>query len=388
MNMMYSVGQKNRSNAGAIARIVIWLAVLCLLGGLFVACLVNQAANGGSGTWTFPAFTLGIFSAYWYDDSAYSVGDFSLTERITSLDIDWVAGDVTIVSGEGDTLTVQEQLPEGDTDASNQLRWRVRNGKLIIKFVGPTKQLRTSEMQKSLVVTVPAGWMQDLNAVNVDTASATVRMQGLEVNRVDVDTASGEVQLMELTARHLNVDTASGGVSLSDLTATDLNVDTASGQVRTVHVTADTADVDTASGSITFEGTVRNLKVDTASGRSQVTLAKGTVAGKVSVSSASGAISLTGAADEVDLDTASGAMVLTLTQAAKEVSVDSVSGGLEVHLPADIAGFTVGMDSVSGGIMVNGFATEGGNRRRVYGDGSMTIDCDTVSGNVVIFNDA
>ena len=359
--------RKKHANAGAAVRIVIWLLVLCLLGGLFAVCLTGYYGGGEKDGWFPQILNLGFANSYWYDDSDYSVGDHAFTERITSLDIDWLAGSVTIVPGEGDTLTIQEQSSKGDTDTRDQLRWRVADGKLTVKFCEPSRLLAFHISEKSLTVTVPAAWLEDMTSVKLDTASASVQVSGLRADRLDVDTASGAVTVTDLTVRELDVDTASG-------------------QVQVVNATADTADMESASGGITFGGKVGKVDVDTASGRVNLTLTE--KAGEVSVSSASGNISITGTADEVDLDTASGTLTLRLTQAARKVSVDSVSGLLEIHLPATAPGFTVNMDSVSGELTVNGFATQGGNRRQVYGDGSMTIDCDTVSGNVTISNDA
>ncbi|MGN1446231.1 MAG: DUF4097 family beta strand repeat-containing protein [Eubacteriales bacterium] len=359
--------RKKHANAGAAVRIVIWLLVLCLLGGLFAVCLMGYYGGGENDGW-FPLIrNLGFANSYWYDDSDYSVGDHAFTERITALDIDWLEGCVTIIPGEGDTLTLQEQSSVGVTDTRDQLRWRVADGKLTVKFCGPSRLLAFDIPAKSLTVTVPAAWLEDMTSVKLDTASASVEINGLGADRLDVDTASGTVTLTDVTVRELDVNTVSG-------------------RIQVTNATADTADMDTTSGNITFSGKANVVDVDTVSGQVNLTLTE--KAGEVSVSSTSGDISVTGAADEVDLDTTSGTMTLTLTQAARKVSADSVSGRLEIHLPATVPGFTVDLDSVSGEITVNGFATEGGNRHRVYGDGSMTIDCDTVSGNVTISNDA
>lgn len=359
--------RKKHANAGAAVRIVIWLVVLCLLGGLFAVCLTGYYGGGEKDGWFPQIRNLGFANSYWYDDSDYSVGDHAFTERITSIDIDWLEGCVTIVPGEGDTLTLQEQSSVGVTDTRDQLRWRVADGKLTVKFCGPSRLLALDIPEKSLTVTVPAAWLEDMTSVKLDTASVSVEINGLGADRLDVDTASGTVTLTDLTVRELDVDTVSG-------------------RIQVTNATADTADMDTTSGNITFSGKGNMVDVDTVSGQVNLTLMG--EAGEVSVSSTSGNISVTGAADEVDLDTTSGTMTLTLTKAARRVSADSVSGRLEIHLPATIPGFTVDLDSVSGEITVNGFATQGGNRHRVYGDGSMTIDCDTVSGNVTISNDA
>ena len=191
--------RKNHSNAGAVVRIVIWLVVLCLLGSLFAVCLMGHFGGGEIDGW-FPQMpNLGFSNSYWYDDSDCSVGDHAFTERITSLDIDWLAGSVTIVPGEGDTLTIQEQSSKGDTDTRDQLRWRVADGKLTVKFCEPSRLLAFHISEKSLTVTVPAAWLEDMTSVKLDTASASVQVSGLRADRLDVDTASGAVTVTDLS---------------------------------------------------------------------------------------------------------------------------------------------------------------------------------------------
>lgn len=397
--------RKKQANAGAAVRIVIWLLVLGLLGGLFAVCLMGYYGGGENDGWFPQILNLGFANSYWYDDSDYSVGDHAFTERITALDIDWLAGSVTIVPGEGDTLTIHEESPKGDIDTSDQLRWCMADGKLTVKFCGPARLLAFHIPEKRLTVTVPAAWLEDMPSVKLDTASASVKVNGLLAERLDVDTASGDITLTDVTVHKLDVNTTSGQVQVTNASADVADVDTTSGGVFLSGYLRE-VDVDTVSGGVelTLFGKAYEISIDTNSGKTtvegyayimnigtvsgQVNLTLTGEAGEVSVSSTSGDISVTGAADEVDLDTTSGTMTLTLTKAARKVSADSVSGRLEIHLPDTVPGFTVNMDSVSGELTVNGFATQGGNRRQVYGDGSMTIDCDTVSGNVTISNDA
>ena len=110
----------------AIVRIVIWSAVIVFL----IAAAVIVMVNGG---WGFSTGA-GIGSVYKYSDSSsYSIGDFSANaDEISSIDIEWISGSVNISEYDGDGITVSE---DGFDDEDTKLRYRIKNGKLSIRFV-------------------------------------------------------------------------------------------------------------------------------------------------------------------------------------------------------------------------------------------------------------
>ncbi len=358
----------NRSSAraGAIVRIVIWVVVLCLLMGVFAFFMLERPWSGG---WNV------FFGSYRYDDTGYSIGSADITDTIRSLDIDWTAGEVEIIAYDGEQLTLRETWSDNrngnDEDDDNLMRWQVKNGKLTVKYCKPYVGL-FHVSAKTLTVQVPAAWLND--EVKIDTASAKVRVEGLaaDMNELDIDTASGQI-------------------TLTDVYAADINVDTASGDVVTKRIRADEADFDSASGSVTVQGTVEELNINTVSGSVTVDVT-GFSSGEsqpadsrtVSVETVSGSITVNGRIQALELSTVSGRMNMTLDTAARTVSLDTVSGDMILRLPDTVSGFTVDIGSVSGDLSVNGFATEGGNRHKTYGDGSMRIDIDSTSGNVTV----
>lgn len=354
--------------AGAVVRIVIWVMVLCLLVGVFTFCFIKKPWN------EWGVFSFSGFGGYHYDDTGYSIGDATITDRVSSLDVDWIAGQVEIVAYDGEQLTLKETVTEShnDDDNDDQLRWQVKNGKLTVKHCKPYVGWNDVPV-KTLTVQVPAAWLTD--EVVIDTASANVKMEGF---------TSG--------MKELDVDTASGRITLTDVYATDMDVDTASGTVETKGIRVNEADFDSASGSVTVQGMVEELEIDTASGKVTVDvtgLSSGesqtaTDAHKVTVDTASGSITFVGRVQELELGTASGRMDITLTAPARTVSLDTASGDVTLRLPDDIPGFTVDIDSASGDLSVNGFATEGGNRHKTYGNGSTKIDVDSASGDIFV----
>ncbi len=97
------------------------------------------------------------------------------------------------------------------------------------------------------------------------------------------------------------------------------------------------------------------------------------------VDTVSGNIIFSGEAEGIDMDTVSGNSEIHV-KTLKKYDIDTVSGKNVLYLPSDIAGFKVSFDSVSGNFE-NRFA-EGSPK--IYGDGSVKIDCDTMSGSLII----
>ena len=86
-----NVERKRPVSASAVVRIVIWSVVFCLLTGLFALAMFREIFGHGG-------ISLG-FGGYYYDDDGFSIGNGTTERTITELNIDWVAGDVTVAGG-------------------------------------------------------------------------------------------------------------------------------------------------------------------------------------------------------------------------------------------------------------------------------------------------
>ena len=172
------------------------------------------------------------------------------------------------------------------------------------------------------------------------------------------------LQLPERLLQSLTVDTVSARVNLEDLAMEDLELDSVSGAVRLRDCqVSDRARVDTTSGSLKAELTaaLREWKADTVSGSVELTVP---------------------AAGDFDVNTTSGSVRLTVEEAPKALDVDTVSGSVTLCLPAD-ADFTLDFDTVSGSFS-SALACKTENSRRIFGNGSGDYSIDTTSGSVRI----
>lgn len=228
--------------ANAIIRIVVF--------SLLIALLVSVLAAGIS----FDLFsfrrTSGSSGPIATDESGTHgvVG----TEGIRQLEIEWVAGTITIQPG----AQTQEIRFWDDYSGDDKylLSYSISDGKLKIQYCqeewedisfgirpgGPPK--------KNLTVAVPESWFCE--NLEIEAASAKLEVHKLNFGNVEIDSASGAIGFENCSVDSLDVDTASGDLIFSGSLGR-LDCDSASATiVMNLSNIPDRVDVDTASGNV------------------------------------------------------------------------------------------------------------------------------------------
>ena len=136
---------------------------------------------------------------------------------------------------------------------------------------------------------------------------------------------------------------------------------TAVSSTQDIRVSARELEIDTVSGDVTVMGTYRSVGMDTVSGN----------------------VNFEGAFKEGDFDGVSAQAKIRLHEQAGSLDLDTVSGDLTLILSDNTTGFRVNADSISGYVDVRGFTYECGLDDK-WGDGSMEINVDSVSGKLVV----
>ena len=288
---------KKKVNGSAVARIAIWAVVLVILTGIFV-CVMLMGEEG---------YMFGInLGGYRYEDAdSYQVGNGESSESVTSLDIDWIDGNVNVVPSSGDKVVISEDY-KGDEDAL-RLRWKIEGGKLTIKYQkSGWSALFKKTSGKTLTIEAPQAMLDKMNKVDLSLVSADLLMTGMTALETDIELVSGDV-VMNGSFGQLDIDTVSGDVKL--------------------------------------EGCIKSAEID---GTSAV-------------------------------------IELRLVETPKEIEVDTVSGNVSILLPENVKGFEVDLEAVSGRLYADGFdgLTQIKNQC-IYGDGSLKINVEAVSGNLKI----
>lgn len=143
----------------------------------------------------------------------------------------------------------------------------------------------------------------------------------------------------------------------------EVEISIVSADLLMTDMTARETDIDMVSGDVVISGDFGELDIDTVSGD----------------------VKLEGSAKSMDVDGTSATIELLLNQAPATIDVDTVSGNVSLLLPAETTGFEANVDAVSGTVSVHGFddVTKTKDYCR-FGDGSVKINVDAVSGNLKI----
>ena len=258
------------------------------------------------------------FGDSYSDESSYQIGADTVNAAVDSLELHWSSGEINITTHKGSGVILTES---GYANERQQLRWRVKDGKLIVRECA--SGLNWSLPRKTLEVSLPEGGYHE---ISLDVASAVMTLSGrLSLDKLEVDSASGSLTAEGLTVTEVSFDSASGNCTLIDCTVTEFDMDTASGRAT-----------------------------------------------------------LSGSFDAVELDSASGDLELRTDTAPSKIKTDLVSGKVKLYLPAD-AQFQAELSSLSGDLNVEDFVGSYRDDWFTAGDGSARYSFGSVSGDVDIY---
>lgn len=193
----------------AIIRIVLFsIAIFVLLGILGL----------GLGVTTFMADFSGSNPSGEISHDPVRVDSEAVTidpESIRELDIEWAAGTITIQpSDEVSKIHISETNPSDEkykmvcTQSGNTVS--IQFCKESIKF--PSFGINAN-FSKDLLILVPMDW--GCEVLEIDAASADVKINGLTIGEMEFDGASGVCELVDCTVGFMDIDVASGNVSFS-----------------------------------------------------------------------------------------------------------------------------------------------------------------------------
>ena len=217
--------KKKRSavSGSALARIIIWSAVLCILTGVFIVGM-----SGGVLYIDWAGVPVISFGEYRYDDRGYEVGNGSSAQKITDLSVEWGAGSVTIIPAEGDEVVITEDY--SGEDEKLRLRWKIEEGELSVKFSAPRfrRSARMDELTKDLTIAIPTAMLEAMDEVDIDGVDCNVSYAGnadelsLEIVNGDL-TVNGDIGELEVEAVNGSV-VFRGGVRRADVTCVNATV--------------------------------------------------------------------------------------------------------------------------------------------------------------------
>ena len=223
----------------AIVRIVIYsVAIVTLLGILLSATAANLYFSTSVVQTEVPAPTASPREIHQYD----------FTTQIQNIEIDWVAGSISIHPSDSlSNIIVEERSP---AESQHNMVVKQSGKTLKIEFAEDRVKLdlfsNNKVVSKDLVIRVPKSW---------------------NCNNLEIDAAATDVNIQHLTIRELDFDGASGNLILDNCNIENLDIDTASGDVEFIGI-LENLDFDAASAKFygKFYNSPRNLKMDSMSG--------------------------------------------------------------------------------------------------------------------------
>ena len=213
--------------------------VLSVLFALVVACVL--AGCGSASKYTYP------------NANKYEAGDREVGDAISAIDVDYLAGDITLTSEDTDTVTVRETAGAPLEDDLKVHTW-VDGSTLHVRYCASGKTLKTSDLDKRLTIVVPSS--VPLDTLDVDNAAGNVSLGLTTCKALAVDLAAGDVDLTADSVDSYSIDLASGDCDLSFAdTPRSGEIDSATGDVR-VALPKDT-DL-----TLTFDSAIADFKTD------------------------------------------------------------------------------------------------------------------------------
>ena len=242
-----------RKIPSSIVKISLCTVFLCI----FIPIFILGMRSDGIGFSGLSFFS--VDSSFYANDTEqyYTENNAVIDTKISSVDVSWIEGSVTIEPWEKDFIGISE-TGRGELDEDEKFRWRVtHDGRLIIKY-SEAKKLGfitvgiESDEAKDLKISVPSSLY--CSSIEIEAVSAEIYISGLEGDELDLSTVSGNVNLDNLSFKNLEAEMVSGDIKLSG--------------------NFDTADFSMVSGKIyaTILNVPRDFSLESVSGNIELTL--------------------------------------------------------------------------------------------------------------------
>ena len=266
-------------------------------------------------------------SAAFSEDSDTSV--YELSADITGIDIDWPNGDVQLIPYDGETIKLVA-IKQTDVAQSKQIEYEIKNDVLYIIAKEGSVLPFVSEKYTDItcMVYIPQEiFQQSQKDISIQTVDGNIAVDGLNVGHLSLSSVSGTILTDGITAERITIQTTSGDI------------------------------INTDSQSIVFESS-------TVSGTTESTMQ----------------------ARELIIDSVSGNISYTAVSMFDRADVQTISGNVTLYLP-DNEGFHLHLSTTSGSFSCDKILELEGDAR-IYRNGKIPLNMQTVSGNVIVIIDS
>ncbi len=253
------------------------------------------------------------FSYQYENSSEYKPGDREIEDKVTKINLDYIAGDVTIKAADTDKVSVKETANCSLKDPQKVHTW-VNEGTLYVRFCQSLKTVNFTNIKKNLELTLPAS--QDLEDVIIEMSSGDLIFDGLTTGGFKVKSSSGDVRA-DLSGKNIDIKSSSGKIFF-----------TQKGDSEEINLKASSGTID-----IKQTGTCRSMTVNSSSGSVTGDVDK---ISKMDIHVRSGKINISANnIEDLTSKASSGHCNFEFQTAPKTSDINVSSGGISVSMPED-----------------------------------------------------
>ena len=227
----------------------------------------------------------GTSIGFYSDADKYLIGNQTYSESISSLDIDWLSGKLTLVEDE----TIQGVKIEEETDLTNEkelVHSYLKDGELKIKFFASGhRKMGFTSFKKDLTVAYHPG----IAIIEIDITSGYLNAESITADKINIELTSGSSKIGTIISKDIGIDFTSGNMTIENVATDNFDAEMTSGDMTVTHINANTFDADMTSGDIKvgFDD-ISEASFDITSGKIDMTLPSS--GGKVKVDKTSGRV--------------------------------------------------------------------------------------------------
>lgn len=228
------------------------------------------------------------FSYIYENGDKYTAGDRTISDKIDTINIDYMSGEVKLTGVSGENISIQETANKNLEKKQKVHSW-VDGSTLYIRFCASDNNLNFDKIDKKLEVEIPE--KNIFKDIKVEISSGEVVCKNIETEKLRAEASSGSLDF-DCVAETISMEVSSGGVSLVQKgKADEISLYSSSGTINADVENVSAMNLSASSGSININGvSVKNLNSSSSSGESIFKLKK--VPEKTDISASSGDVSI------------------------------------------------------------------------------------------------
>ena len=210
-------------------------------------------------------------TTYTYNNSdKFTAGDREISDKIDTINIDYISGDITLTGSNTSTISVKETAAKQLDDKRKVHTW-VDGSTLYVKYCASAKNLDLNKLDKKLNITIPEN--VNLSDLSIYVSSADVHCSNFTADSVKYDASSGDLDL-DCVSKKTDATASSGAVNIKQTgDCDDISVNTTSGKIDIDVENATNVNASASSGDITIKAkSIQKLDTDTSSGEKVIRL--------------------------------------------------------------------------------------------------------------------